>query len=201
MKNLVLISIILISVLSCGQNKRPIIGETEFQKTINAEYKDASTSPLKDNDRKTFTSLDFYKFDSTYVVEARFKRVENAEWFNMKTTTDRVSKERVYGVLSFELKGDSYSLKVYQGQDLMNKEGFEDYLFLPFLDETNGLGSYGGGRYIDLRIPKSDSVIIDFNKAYNPYCAYNAKFSCPIVPRINYLKTKVEAGVKAFAKH
>ena len=201
MKNLILTAVILISVFSCGQNKRPIQGETEFQKTINAEYKDASTSPLKDKDRKEFESLEFFKFDSTFVVEARLKRVENAEWFNMKTTTDRVSKERVFGVLSFELKGQEFNLNVYQGQELMQEEGFEDYLFLPFLDETNGLESYGGGRYIDLKIPDSDRLIIDFNKAYNPYCAYNDKYSCPITPRINYLKTRVNAGVKAFGEH
>jgi uncharacterized protein (DUF1684 family) len=201
MKKLVLIITVLILVFSCGQNKRPILGETQFQKTINAEYKDASTSPLKDKDRKAFTSLEFFKFDLTYVVNAKFKYVEDSKWFNMKTTTDRVSKERIYGVLSFELKGKKFNLNVYQGQELMNEEGFEDYLFLPFLDETNGLESYGGGRYLDMKIPDSDSVIIDFNKAYNPYCAYNEKFSCPIVPRINYLKTRVEAGVKAFKKH
>ncbi|MWW24814.1 DUF1684 domain-containing protein [Algibacter lectus] len=201
MKNLMLMAVVLMSVLSCGQNKRPILGETEFQKTINAEYKDASTSPLKDKDRKVFESLEFFKFDSTYVVTAQFKRVENAEWFNMKTTTDRVSKERVYGVLTFELKGETFSLNVYQGQELMIKEGFEDYLFLPFLDETNGLESYGGGRYLDMKIPDSNTVVIDFNSAYNPYCAYNERFSCPVVPRVNYLKTRVEAGVKAFKKH
>ncbi len=196
-----LMAVVLMYVFSCGQNKRPILGETEFQKTINAEYKDASTSPLKDKDRKVFESLEFFKFDSTYVVTAQFKRVENAEWFNMKTTTDRVSKERVYGVLTFELKGETFSLNVYQGQELMTKEGFEDYLFLPFLDETNGLESYGGGRYLDMKIPDSNTVVIDFNSAYNPYCAYNERFSCPVVPRVNYLKTRVEAGVKAFKKH
>ncbi|WP_147678586.1 DUF1684 domain-containing protein [Algibacter pacificus] len=201
MKHFILITILLVSVLSCQQKKRPIKGETAFQKTINAEYKDASTSPLKDEDRKVFEGLEFFKFDSTYVVTAELKRVENSKWFNMKTTTDRVSKERVFGVLSFELKGEKYSLQVYQGEELMQKAGFEDYLFLPFLDETNGLESYGGGRYIDLRIPDADTLIIDFNKAYNPYCAYNSKYSCPIVPRRNYIKTRVEAGVKAFGKH
>src|SRR5690606_9644083 len=96
--------------------------------------------------------LDFFKVDSTYVVTARLKLTPDSKWFNMRTTTSRVSKERVFGVLSFELKGKTYQLNVYQGQENMKKEGFEDYLFLPFLDETNGLESYGGGRYIDLKI-------------------------------------------------
>ena len=80
----------------------------------------------------------------------------------------------------------------------MNDEGFEDYLFLPFLDDTNGEESYGGGRYIDLKIPEGDQMTIDFNTAYNPYCAYDAKYSCPIVPRENYMDVEVRAGVKAF---
>ena len=201
MKNLILGFVGLLFVFSCGQDKRSIQGDTEFQKTLNGEFKDASTSPLKDADRKGFSGLEFFKFDSTYVVKAILKRTENTEWFNMKTTTERVSKERVFGVLTFELKGEAYTLKVYQGQDLMNKEGFVDYLFLPFLDDTNGEETYGGGRYLDLKIPDSDNVIIDFNKAYNPYCAYNEKYSCPIVPRVNYLSTRIEAGVKVFKKH
>ena len=201
MKNLIILCVILITCSGCAQKKRPLKGDTEFQKQINAEYKDASASPLKAKDRKYFEGLDFFKFDSTYVVKARLERTPNSEWFNMKTTTDRVSKERVFGVLYFELKGESRQLEIYQGADLMNKEGFENYLFLPFLDETNGLESYGGGRYLDARIPNGDHMILDFNTAYNPYCAYNDKYSCPIVPRKNFLKTRVEAGVKAFEKH
>ena len=192
----------LISTLSCAQDKQPLLGDTDFQKKINAEYKDASTSPLKEKDRKGFRGLDFFEFDSTYSVVATLKRTPKSKWFKMKTTTNRVSKERIFGVLSFQINEKEYNLNVYQGQDLMKKEGYEDYLFLPFLDNTNGEESYGGGRYIDLRIPvEGDSILIDFNNAYNPYCAYNGKYSCPIVPRDNYLDTEIKAGVKAFEKH
>ncbi len=201
MKFIITLFLSTICLMGCKEKKRPIKGKTEFQRTLNAEYKDATTSPLKDKDRKDFEGLDFFKFDSTYVVKATLKRTPDTEFFEMKTTTDRVSKERVYGILSFTLKGKDYQLNMYQGQENMQTTGLEDYLFLPFLDETNGLESYGGGRYIDARIPESDTMIIDFNKAYNPYCAYNEKYSCPIVPRQNYLKTRVEAGVKVFGKH
>ena len=187
-------------LLSCGQGKQSVQGDTEFQREINAEFKDASQSPLKVKDLKNFNTLDFFKFDSTYVVTATLKRTPDTEYFDMQTTTSRVSKERVFGILTFNLKGETYNLNVYQGQDLMAKEGFEDYLFLPFLDDTNGDDTYGGGRYIDLRIPEGDSLIIDFNTAYNPYCAYNEKYSCPIVPRENYVGADVKAGVKAFVK-
>ncbi|MFS4481818.1 DUF1684 domain-containing protein [Hyunsoonleella sp. 2307UL5-6] len=194
---LVVLATFLVST-SCAKKKRPIKGDTTYQKKQNAFFKDASTSPLKKKDLKTFEGLDFFEFDSTYIVNAKLKRTPNNEWFNMKTTTKRVSEERIYGVLYFELNGKQHQLNIYQGKEAV-EEG-DDYLFLPFLDETNGLESYGGGRYIDSNIPKGNTLILDFNTAYNPYCAYNSKYSCPIVPRENYLKTRVEAGVKRFKK-
>ena len=201
MKSIVFLFIVLISFSSCAQNKRALKGDTEFQKELNAQYKDASNSPLKDKDRKNFEGLNFFKFDSTYVVIAQFKRTPNEKSFKMKTTSDRLPVYVKYGELLFNLIGESYKLNIYQNLGLIDDEEYEDYLFLPFLDETNGLESYGGGRYIDTRIPEGDTMIIDFNQAYNPYCAYNDKYSCPIVPRENYLKTRIDAGVKAFEKH
>ena len=109
---------------------------------------------------------------------------------------ERVSKERIFGVLSFYLLDKKIELNVYQSIDSADVKS--NYLFLPFLDNTNGLSTYGGGRYMDLTVPKSDSIWLDFNTAYNPYCAYNELYSCPIVPRQNYIPLKVEAGVKRF---
>lgn len=195
-----LIIFLMVSSLSCAQDKRPITGETEFQREMNAEYKDASSSPLKEKDLKDFKGLDFFRFDSTFVVSASFKRTPNEKVFKMKTTTNRLPEYVKYGEVTFELKGNSYKLNIYQNQGLKVKEGYEDYLFLPFLDNTNGDESYGGGRYIDLRIPEDNTIEIDFNKAYNPYCAYNERYSCPIVPRENYMDLEVRAGVKAFEK-
>lgn len=200
MKNIFLIFIIIFTV-ACAQDKQALNGETQWQKKMNADFKDASKSPLKSKDLKTFEGLDFFKFDSSFVVKAKLKSTPETKWFKMKTTTSRESEERVFGVLMFELKGQRFQLDVYQGKELMTTEGYEDYLFLPFLDDTNGDATYGGGRYIDLRIPEGNEIEIDFNKAYNPYCAYNEKYSCPIVPRENYLPLKIEAGVKAFKKH
>jgi uncharacterized protein len=199
--NRVFVSFFVLFLMSCTQEKRPLLGETDYQIEQNAKFKDATTSPLTDKDRKDFNGLDFFKFDSIYIVKAALKRTPESEWFNMKTTTERLSKERVFGQLTFEINDDSFNLNVYQGEENMQTEGLEDYLFLPFLDDTNGEESYGGGRYIDLRIPESDSITIDFNKAYNPLCVYNEKFSCPIVPRVNYLPIEIKAGVKMYAKH
>lgn len=184
----------------CAQNKQTIQGETEFQRNLNSEFKDASKSPLKDKDRRNFTGIDFFKVDSTFVVQATLTKSTDEKSFQMKTTTDRLPEYIKYGEITFDLKGESYKLNVYQNQELLKEDGYEDYLFLPFLDDTNGDESYGGGRYIDLRMPNGETMIIDFNTAYNPYCAYDEKYSCPIVPRENYLDIEVKAGVMAFEK-
>lgn len=196
MKKLLLVFVCLIS-FSCSNKKKPILGETDYQKEQNAFFKDASTSPLKEKDRKSFEGLDFFKNDSSYVVKAYLKRTPNSKPFKMKTSTDRLPIYKLYGELIFNLKGVESKLNIYQNVD---KENI-DYLFLPFLDQTNGETTYSGGRYIEMSIPKSDSIIIDFNKAFNPYCAYNDKYSCPIVPKVNRLRLPIMAGVKAFKKY
>ncbi len=186
---------------SCSEKKPATIGETPFQIKMNADFKDASKSPLKPKDLKRFEQLDFFPFDTAYVVKATLERIPNAPWFDMKTSTDRFSKERIFAKATFTLKGKTFTLNIYQGEENMQTEGLEDYLFLPFIDNTNGSSTYAGGRYIDLRIPESNTIEFDFNKAYNPLCAYNEKYSCPLVPRENYIDLKVEAGVKAFKKN
>lgn len=200
MKNIAIL-LLLVSVFGCKQDKQPILGETEWQKQMNADYKDATKSPLKEKDRKKFKGLDFFIFDSTYVITAKLTRTPDEKPFKMKTTTDRLPNYVKYGVIEFELESKSHQLDIFQNLDILDDEGYEDYLFLPFLDNTNGEGSYSGGRYVEGSIPEGDIIVIDFNTAYNPYCAYNDKYSCPIVPRSNYIDANIMAGVKAFGKH
>tara|TARA_B110000483_G_C18172064_1_gene533647 strand:- start:827 stop:1438 length:612 start_codon:yes stop_codon:yes gene_type:complete len=184
--------------LGCQSQKKSIKSNSEFQKAQNAFFKDASTSPLKSKDLKTFEGIDFFPIDSSFVVKAQLTRTPNSSYFEMKTTTERMSKERVFGTISFSINKNSFELNIYQGESSLESDADSDYLFLPFLDDSNGETTYGGGRYIDLTIPSGDTLVIDFNKAYNPYCAYNEKYSCPIVPRENYLALKITAGVKRF---
>lgn len=165
----------------------------EWQNEKNASFKDGALSPLRPKERKRFESLSFFEPDSTFMVNAVFEEVFDAEPFEMPTTANTSSKEVLYGRLYFDLKGQTFSLEVYRAY-----EPEDDYVFLPFRDETNGVNTYGGGRYIDLRYPLSDSVTIDFNKAYNPYCAYNPKYACAIVPAVNTLSVEVTAGEKKF---
>ncbi|WP_290696773.1 DUF1684 domain-containing protein [Lacinutrix sp.] len=201
MKKHILLLVLLVSVLSCAQNKQPLLGDTPYQKEQNAKFKEALKSPLTEKDRKTFRALDFFKFDSTYVVNANFKRTLNETPFEMPTTTDRKPMYVKYGELSFALKGVACKLNIYQNIELVKREGYEDHLFLPFIDETNGEDSYGGGRYLDTSLPEGDTMVLNFNEAYNPYCAYSPRYSCPVVPLENSLDVRVEAGVKAYGKH
>lgn len=170
----------------------------EFQEIINKEYASKEESPLTEEDFKVFTGLDFYPINDKFIIEAQFKRTPNEKVFKMKTTGARLPEYVKYGELTFTIDGKQFELNLYQNIALVKKEGFEEYLFLPFSDLTCGKQSYIGGRYIDMRIPKGNTTIIDFNKAYNPYCAYNHKYSCPIVPLENDLDIEILAGVKKF---
>lgn len=170
----------------------------KFQQALNAEFKDPETSPLPDRYRKDFEGLDFYEPDTTYVVNAEFIRTPEALPFSMPTNTERQSTEVLYGIAKFSLNGKPQQLEIYQTPELIEQEKYKDYLFLPFTDTTNGKETYGGGRYLDLKIPVGNTIVLDFNKAYNPYCAYNKKYSCPLVPAVNSLSLAVRAGVKAF---
>lgn len=200
MKNILFICVISL-LISCDSGKKEsFLGETEFQIELNNEYKDASKSPLKKNDLINFKGLDFFPINEDLKVTATLELVPNSEFFFMETTTDRLAEERVYGILTFTLRGKEHTLNVYQSKQLMRTKGFKDYLFLPFTDNTNGKTTYSAGRYMDLRIPKGNTIELDFNKAYNPYCAYNEKYSCPIVPKENHLDAEINGGVKDFKK-
>ena len=163
---------------------------------LDAEYADSATSPLEAEDRAHFTHLARYPFDSTYCVQASFAKADTASPFAMKTTKTRTPMYKAHGSLRFTLNGEERTLTVYES--VPPHPGYEDEVFLPFTDLTNGSGTYGVGRYIDLRIPLDSTITLDFNRAYNPYCAYNDKYSCPVPPSGNHLTTEVRAGVLKF---
>jgi len=119
----------------------------------------------------------------------------------MKATNVIVEEYRTYGFAHFTMDGQSFSLPLYQSKKLLQNPEYTDYLFVPFTDLTTGVETYGGGRYLGLRIPKEgNELVINFNLAYNPYCAYNDKYSCPLVPAENDLAIAIKAGVKLEGK-
>ena len=182
---------------ACQNGKSPVLGDTPHQKQQNAFYSDATTSPLTKKQLRTFEGLPFFKQDSNFVVKAFLNKTNDSTFIDMATSTDRLVSQRVYATGNMVINGQQIILKIYQTRTAFESVS-DNSLFLPFLDLTNGEDTYSGGRYLDLIIPQSDTLVIDFNKAYNPYCAYNKKFSCPIVPRENFIPLRVEAGVKFF---
>ena len=153
-------------------------------------------SPIPEEEKASFKKLNYYKPGVTFCKLATFERYDQATLFFMKTTTERLPEYSIYGSVTFRHKGKNYKLNVYQNIELVKKPGFEKHLFIPFNDETNGNETYGGGRFLDVYENGEDVLLIDFNKAYNPYCAYNHKYSCPIPPEANNLKIKIKAGEK-----
>lgn len=198
MNKFYILFLLLIVSASNAQDKWTPKQAADFQKKLNTEFADPKESPLMDDDLKYFKPLEFYPISEKFVVEAQFSKSANEKVFKMKTSSTRLPEYIKYGELHFTLDGKELKLNVYQNVELIKKPGFEDALFLPFSDETCGKGSYIGGRYIDLKITKTELILLDFNTAYNPYCAYNHKYSCPIVPLENDLKIAIEAGVKKF---
>ena len=196
------ILLLVVGFLSCKtERKRTVSGESDFQIEMNTKFKDASKSPLTKKGLKEFKGLNFFPIDEKYTVNAKIALLPDAPVFNFPTTTDRVVLYRKYGILSFSIEGKDFELAIYQ--DVNPDPEYINHLFLPFLDNTNGKTSYEGGRYIDVYttdIQPNGTVTIDFNKAYNPYCAYSDRYSCPIPPQENSLDTEIKAGVMAYKK-
>lgn len=170
----------------------------QFQQELNAHYLNPEKSPLTAKDLAVFKSLDFFPANPAYYVTAKLVRTPSEQPFLMKTSTDRKPTYIKYGEVYFTMDDQEFKLNVYQNIELSKQKEYVNYLFLPFSDATSGHESYLGGRYIDLQIPEGDLITIDFNKAYNPYCAYNSDYSCPLVTLENDLSIAIKAGVKKF---
>ena len=202
-KNLLPILILILIISSCTNPiDEAYIESMEIHRAeINKEFANPETSPLTEEGIKHFEGLDFFPANPDYMVKARFVPNPDPEPFEMETTTTRRPIYVKYGEAHFTLQGEEIVLEIYQSDKAKQMEEFKEHLFLPYKDLTNGEESYGGGKFIDLKIPEGEYIIIDFNKAYNPYCAYNHKYSCPVPPEANHLNIRVPAGVKAYGDH
>lgn len=183
-----------------SQNNCSVAGVKSFQTTINTEYATRGESPLKEKDFKEFKTLDFFPIDLKYCIIAKFIRTEKEKPFEMPTSSGKQKRFVKYGEAQFTINGKTLKLNIYKSLDLTKLKKYKDNLFLPFTDLTSGVTTYGGGRYIDLLTTDivGETITIDFNKAYNPYCAYSENYSCPIPPEANDLKIEIRAGVKKF---
>jgi len=177
----------------------------EFRKELNEDYKgmDNTKSPLSLEQKDKFKKSGghkFYPINLGLRINADLDTTIESKNINFETTTERIAVYDVYGVATFKVDGKEQKVNIYQSHYLRDKEEYKDHLFLPFNDLTNGGDTYGGGRYIDLKTTDitNNTLTIDFNKAYNPYCAYGDGWNCPIPPPENNLQIAITAGEKMY---
>jgi len=174
-----------------------------FREFRDKEFRDKKKSALKEEDFAGFTGLNYYPEDGNFKVKAKFTRTADEKYFQMPTSSGMMKTYIKHGVLEFNIDGKANTLAVYQADQatLEKYPEYADLLFIPFKDVTNRTETYGGGRYIDIKILAGEKeVTLDFNLAYNPKCAYGGdKWSCPIPPRENSLDIEIKAGEKRYA--
>lgn len=187
---------VLFFLICFGANAQDYKAQLEkHRQNYKADFIKEERSPLKQEDLK---NLHFFEADENYRVNAKIKRLKNEKIFKMPTY-DGTSKEFIrYAKASFKLKDTILTLTLYRNISLMMNPAYKDLLFLPFTDLSNNQTTYGGGRYIDIDLKsiKNNRLEIDFNKAYNPYCAYSDGYRCPIPPEDNDLNFAILAGEK-----
>jgi uncharacterized protein len=151
-------------------------------------------SPLTEEQKRTFTTLTFYDINPAYKVKARLLPIENKKVREVHLTDGSKQRYIEHSYAEFELGGRTNKLLLLQAMDEADKRNF----FLAFADATSAVETYGGGRYLNVRQDGKNSITLDFNLAYNPYCAYNPDYACPIPPKENLLEIAITAGEKNY---
>ncbi len=169
----------------------------EYRKQYVAELLADKRSPIKHAQVK---NLSFFPPDRSYCVWADVQLTPGSKPFLIQTHSGKQKPFREYGTITFSVHDSTFTLHMYQSVDMVNDAAHKDDLFVPFTDESNYASTYGGGRYIDLSIKdiKEGKLPVDFNKCYNPYCAYADGFSCPIPPKENSMHIEINAGERVF---
>ena len=155
-------------------------------------FREGRDTPVPAVKRDALLPLPYYPIDQSYIVPASLKLADQRPVFEMPTSTGTLRRYQLVGSIEFTLQGQSMSLGAFveEGADIGN-------LFVPFADLTTGTETYSAGRYLDVQPTSSGYYRLDFNTAYNPYCAYNSAYECPFPPPSNRLKVAIRAGEKA----
>jgi len=195
MPRIVFLLLIFVPSLIFAQNHAQEIAT--YRKEKDAAYLKNEYGPLKADQ---LSYLDYYPANEQYLVKAKVELLPDEPTFRMPTYDGTSNEYKRYALLHFDLSGAKHTLTAYQSVALFQTEAYRDHLFVPFMDNTNGVSSYEGGRYLDLSIKeiRNNELTIDFNKAYNPYCAYSNGYRCPQPPKDNILSLDIEAGEKKY---
>lgn len=197
MKKTTLIITIILSVITASAQQLSYISSINAYQNNYVKNHDV----VKGKERKLFR---FYAADETYNVRCKFEALQDTTVMHMKTSGKTIPvKDFIrYGKLIFSIHDTMLQLTVFQSVSLKENAQYKNYLFVPFTDITTGDETYGSGRYIDILTTDivNNSAVLDFNKSYNPYCAYTTGYNCPVPPKENYLAVAIKAGEKTFAK-
>jgi uncharacterized protein (DUF1684 family) len=162
-----------------------------------AAFKSDPGSPIPDEDLERFNGLDYYPVDPDLSYQVRLHRHAQPQSVRLATNTGEIRRGRRYGYFEFEVQGRTCRLQVYRMEGAVAVDGGAA-LFIPFRDATSGGETYPAGRYIDLIENTTGLYRLDFNRAYNPWCAYNGRYSCPLPPDENILDVPIRAGEKKY---
>ena len=183
-----------------GEEMDPSIFSLQFQRVMEWRrerdefFKTQERSPLTTKQKRIFKGLKYYPFDPQYIFSGQIERysfyINDSKYYATILTNRGTSKRYIrYGKFHFKLDNKEYAIEIY-------KSILSDFLFIPFKDKTNGTGTYEGGRYIDAEILVGYKMVLDFNMAYHPPCAYNNQLTCALPPRENMLDIPIRAGEK-----
>jgi uncharacterized protein (DUF1684 family) len=157
--------------------------------------KTSKESPLA-NSKDEFKGLKYFPVDGRYRILADLTPIENKQTVLLQTSDGKTERYMEYGYAEFELDGIQNKLLIFEMMQMGPARG---KLFLAFGDETSARETYGAGRYLDInKVPGATTITLDFNNAYNPYCAYNETYSCPLPPQGNLLNVAIRAGEKIY---
>ncbi len=193
MKSTLLLVLGMLLVVSCSEKKKDSTDKLAEHRKEKHEYMLSEKSPIPDEERKNFLGLNYFAPNKKLAVRAKFDVLFNGEVITFETNTDRRPRYQKYARMDFKVGDTTCTLFAFKSLD-----HDEDGLFVPFNDLTNGESSYSTGRYLDISIPEGDSLTLDFNQCYNPYCAYNDRYSCPVPPEENRLSIYLTAGEKKY---
>ena len=171
---------------------------TEHRSKVKTEFLADSRSPLTSEDK--LAKMSYFPADIDYNCQCEITKDSVKRGIEMPTYSGISRPFYIYGKVNCKIKKQSIELTLYKSVRVV--PGHPDLLFLPFKDATNDVETYGGGRYLDLEMHDihDDKINIDFNKAYNPWCAYSDGYNCPIPPKANHLAVGVYAGEKMYLK-
>ncbi|MCH7745828.1 MAG: DUF1684 domain-containing protein [Chloroflexi bacterium] len=164
---------------------------TEFRESKDHFMGHDSQSPLTDDQKRGFSGLKYYDENSALSLVITPEKFDNQEVIEMQTSTGDVAQYVRWGKISFEVESQPAQLTVYKDAD-------SGEFFLPFADATSSSETYGAGRYLEVEALPNGQLHVEFNYAYNPYCAYNERWSCPLTPLENRIQVPIRAGEKNF---